>query len=101
MKSCRRYAAHAAEGMSPEEHAARREVGVLRRFYQHLLVFLLVNGGLAILNLATRPDRLWFLWVLAGWTAWLSVHALGIMARGRWLGPEWEERKVRERMARH
>ncbi len=100
MKACRHHATPAAEGMSPEEHAARMDVGALRRFYRHLLTFVLVNAGLAALNLATRPDRLWFLWVLAGWTVWLAVHAIGMFARSRWFGQEWEERQVRQRLAR-
>ncbi len=101
MQAKRHYAAPAPEGMSVAEHAARKEVGALRRLYQHVLTFVLVNAGLAALNFATRPDRPWFLWVLAGWSVWLAIHAVGMFARGRLFGPGWEERKVRELMARH
>ena len=39
---------------------AKQRVELLRGFYSHALVFILVNVGLAGYNLATSPDRLWF-----------------------------------------
>ena len=85
--------------LSPAERDARRQVHRLRGFYQHLTVFLLVNGGLATIDLLTSPDRLWFYWPLTGWGIWLLLHAAATFSRGRWLGREWEEAKLRELMA--
>jgi 2TM domain len=44
-------------------------------FYVHFAAFLLVNASLAIVNLAVRPDHLWFQWPLIGWGAGLLLHA--------------------------
>ena len=85
--------------LSVAERDARRKLRGLRNFYQHLLVFALVNAGLAAINLVVSPARLWFYWPLAGWGVWLALHAFATFARGRWLGAEWEERKLRQLMA--
>ncbi len=85
--------------MSADEREARRQVCRLRGFYHHLAVFALVNSLLAAIDLATSPERLWFYWPLLGWGIWMALHAWGTFARNRWLGRDWEERKVRELMA--
>ena len=85
--------------LSAAERDARRQVHGLRRFYHHLLVFSLVSAGLAAINLVVSPGRLWFYWPLLGWGVWLVLHAFATFARGRWLGAEWEDRKVRQFLA--
>lgn len=52
--------------LSVAECEARRQVGRLRAFYQHLLVFAVVNCGLVVINLLASPARLWFSWPLLG-----------------------------------
>ncbi len=81
------------------ERDARRQVSMLRGFYHHLLVFAVVNTGMLAINLIASPGRLWFYWPLLGWGIWLSLHAFATFSRGRWLGAEWEERKLRELLA--
>ena len=83
----------------PYERAKQR-VEMLRGFYGHALVFVLVNLGLVAYNLATTPDRLWFVYTLAGWGIGLVAHGAYVMGSGRFLGPAWEERKIREEMER-
>jgi hypothetical protein len=85
--------------ISPEERDARRQVHCLRGFYHHAAVFVLVNSLLVAIDLLGSPDRLWFHWPLMGWGVWLALHAWGTFGRQRWLGRDWEERKVRELMA--
>ena len=85
--------------LSVAERDARRQVHGLRSFYHHLLVFAMVNSGLAAINFVVSPGRLWFYWPLLGWGVWLVLHAFATFARGRWLGAEWEEQKVRQLMA--
>jgi len=85
--------------LSVAERDARRQIGMLRGFYHHLMVFAIVNSGLLAINLIVSPGRLWFYWPLLGWGIWLALHAIGTFGRGRWLGAEWEERKLRELMA--
>jgi uncharacterized membrane protein len=77
---------------------AQRRVRRLRGFYIHLLVYVVVNLGLLGLNLVTgRP--LWFFWATGGWGIGLLAHALSV-AGWRFLGREWEERKIRELLDR-
>ena len=79
---------------------AKQRVELLRGFYGHALVFVLVNAGLVAYNLATSPDRLWFTFTLFGWGIGLVAHGLYVMSSGRWLGTTWQERKIREEMDR-
>jgi hypothetical protein len=79
---------------------ARQRVEVLRGFYAHALVYVLVNIGLAAYNLAASPDRIWFIYTLAGWGIGLVAHGAYVMGSGRFLGPAWQERKIREAMDR-
>ena len=85
--------------LSVAERDARRQVRGLRSFYKHLVVFAIVSAGLAAINLIASPARLWFYWPLLGWGALLALHAAGNFMRDRWLGADWEERKVRQFMA--
>jgi hypothetical protein len=92
--------------MEPVEKHPRYEealchVREVRGFYTHLLVYVLVIGGLAALNLATNPGRLWFAFAAFGWGLGLLVHGLSIFALRGWLGREWQARKVREYLERN
>ena len=79
---------------------AKQRVALLRGFYAHAFVFILVNVGLAGYNLATTPDRLWFVLTVAGWGIGLLAHGAYVMGSDRFFGPAWEERKIREEMTR-
>lgn len=81
--------------LSPTERAVRREVRMLRGFYLHLTVFLMVNGGLAAFQWLAHPERPHLHFVTLGWGIALAIHGLRVLVRGRWLGHEWEEAKVR------
>lgn len=85
--------------LSVAEREVHRQVHGLRRFYKHLLVFVAVNAALVAMNLLASPGRVWFHWPLLGWAVWLALHAFGTFTRDRWLGAEWEERKVRQLLA--
>lgn len=79
---------------------ARQRVELVRGFYGHALVFAVVNLGLAVYNVAMSPDRLWFIYSVAGWGIGLVAHGAYVMSSGRFLGAEWQERKIREEMDR-
>jgi hypothetical protein len=85
----------------PERYErAKQRVEVLRGFYGHAFVFVLVNLGLAAYNVATTPDRLWFVLAVAGWGIGLLAHGAYVFGSGRFLGAAWQERKIREEMDR-
>ncbi len=79
---------------------AKQRVDLVRGFYGHAFVFVIVNLGLAAYNVATTPDRLWFVLTVAGWGIGLIAHGAYVMGSDRFFGPGWEERKIREEMSR-
>lgn len=79
--------------------AARRRAHELRSFYQHALIYLVVNALLAGLNLWTDPDELWFIFPLLGWGVGLAIHGFTTFGFGGLFGPDWERRKIEQLMA--
>jgi hypothetical protein len=79
---------------------AKRRVEEIKGFYSHLAVYVLVNAFLVILNVMTSPGEYWFKWPLFGWGIGLVVHGISVFGFGRFLGPDWEDRKIREIMGR-
>ena len=77
---------------------AKARVEALRGFYVHLGVYVLVNLVLFLLNIIIAPATLWFYWPLVGWGIAVFVHAASIFGFGRWLGADWEEKKIQEIM---
>lgn len=56
---------------------ATRRVGMKVGFAWHLFLYVLVNAGLAAINLTHDASYLWFLWPMGGWGAGLAMHAFG------------------------
>jgi hypothetical protein len=75
--------------------SARRQVQSLRAFYQHAIVFGLVNAGLFVVDLLTG-DGWWFYWPLLGWGIALAIQAVTVFGGVSLFGADWEERKTRE-----
>jgi hypothetical protein len=75
---------------------AERRVNARLGFRYHAMAFVLVNGGLALLNLMTAPRVLWFLWPLFGWGIGLAAHGLAVHGAGG----ESRERAVAAEMER-
>ena len=77
---------------------AQERVKVIKGFYIHLAVYIIVNLMLFSINMIGSPDSLWFVWPLIGWGIGVAFHALSVLGFGRGLGADWEERKIRELM---
>ena len=75
---------------------AKERVTVLRGFYRHLSVYVIVNLGLFLINMKMSPESLWFFWPLMGWGIAIVLHALRVI--GGPLGSNWEEKKIAELM---
>lgn len=43
-------------------------------FYIHLAIYTGVNAILAVIDLASSPEKLWFYWPLAGWGIGVLLH---------------------------
>ena len=54
--------------------------GKLRGFLAHLGPYLIVITFLAIINLMTNPDSLWFQWPALGWGLGIAFHLFGIIS---------------------
>jgi hypothetical protein len=61
---------------------AERRVSARYGFYRHAMIYVMVNAGLAAVNLITSPGYLWFLWALCGWGVGLAAHGLAVFASG-------------------
>ena len=67
--------------MIPNQDAyqrAKRRAEAKFGFYLHLAVYIAVNIVLAIVNLSTSTEYLWFKWPLIGWGIGVFFHALGV-----------------------
>jgi hypothetical protein len=62
---------------------AVRRVDARRGFYAHATIFVIVNAGLATLNLITSPGHIWFLWPLFGWGIGLAAHGWAVFEAHR------------------
>jgi len=72
-----------------------QRVKKISQFYQHLVVYVLVNAGLVAINLTSNADDIWFVYPLFGWGIGLAAHGLTVfLAEG--LTKSWEEKKIRE-----
>jgi hypothetical protein len=76
---------------------ARRRVNQKMGFYIHLAVYVLVNLGLAAINLMSGGQR-WHLWPLAGWGLGLTIHGIVTFASLR--GEGLRERMLDDEFAR-
>lgn len=77
---------------------AKRRLEAVKGFYVHLFVFILVVGGLFLINWATG-DTWWVLWVFLGWGIGVLAHGIAVMGRGSKALANWEERKLKQFMA--
>ncbi|HWL10301.1 MAG TPA: 2TM domain-containing protein [Planctomicrobium sp.] len=65
--------------MSHDEAESRAQ----KNFYVHLAVYVVVNTGLAVLNLVNNPEHLWFYWPLAGWGLGVALHGIAVFVTGK------------------
>jgi hypothetical protein len=86
--------------MSSEEERyerAKKRVKEIREFYNHLAAYVVVIGGLTVLNLLTTSFP-WVLFVVFGWGIGLAMHWMNCFGFSVIFGEDWEERKIRQLM---
>lgn len=80
---------------------AKARVEELKSFYNHLVIYLILNALFAALNYYTNQWAFpWFLFPLLGWGIGLGSHAVRTFRLNPFTGKDWEERKLREIMER-
>jgi hypothetical protein len=77
-------------------YQAHKRVEEIKKFYQHLTVYLLCNPIVIVVNLMTSPGYLYFWYSLLGWGVPIVLHGLKAFDCFPFLSKEWEERKTRE-----
>jgi transcriptional regulator with XRE-family HTH domain len=87
-----------SQGLSAEEALALAHVRKLKGFYFHLMIYCIVIGFLAIVNLMTSHHYLWFLWSASGWGVGLAIHGVRVFDKIPFLSGEWERRQVEKQL---
>ena len=76
---------------------AKKRVEELKSFYGNIATYVAINAILIIINLVTSPRTLWFYWVTIFWGIGILIHASKVFIfKGKFLGEEWEEKKIKE-----
>lgn len=81
----------------------RKRVKSIIGFYKHLAAYILVNSILLAIKWFTLgPEDSFFTLgtfsTVFFWGIGLAFHAFGVFGTNAFLGPDWEERKIREIM---
>ncbi|CAM4046679.1 2TM domain-containing protein [Gillisia hiemivivida] len=78
---------------------AKERVEELKKFYNHLLSYIVINILLAGVNYYSNQwENPWFLWVLGGWGIGLIFDALKAYQINPMFNKDWEERKIKSFM---
>ncbi|MGB5982397.1 MAG: 2TM domain-containing protein [Nonlabens sp.] len=76
---------------------AKDRVEELRAFYQHFLLYIVINMGIAVFNFYIDQWRTpWFLFALGGWGIGLMGHAIATFDLNPLTNKDWEQRKIQE-----
>lgn len=75
---------------------ARKKVEDIKGFYGNLFSYIVVMGGLALLNICTTPNNLWVIYPALGWGIGVVIHFISVFNVLPFLGRDWEEKKIRE-----
>lgn len=86
--------------LSDREQKAMEYVRDIRGFYIHAIQYAVVIAGLAVVNLYSSPEYLWFLWAAFGWGVGVAVHGLSVFEVVNLFGDRWEKRQVAKRLAK-
>ena len=87
------------ENLDNKYQRAKDRVEDLKKFYSHLLTYIVVNIFLAAINYYSNQwEYPWFLWVTFGWGIGLVFDALKAYQINPMFNKDWEERKIKSFM---
>jgi transcriptional regulator with XRE-family HTH domain len=82
-----------------DEALALHHVRKLKGFYIHFTQYVIVIAALFAINLWQGAPHLWAVWPALGWGIGILFHAARVFDVHPF-GPDWEKRKVEERLGR-
>lgn len=85
---------------SAEELIAFKQAQRLRKYYLHLLSYLVINIGCIAINLLTTPERLWFPGLTLFWGLGLVVNTLTVFVFDKYFDGRWELNQVEKSLGR-
>lgn len=82
---------------------AQKRVEKIKGFYNHLLIFSIINGIIVFLNISNlEAGETYFQWhnfiTFSIWGTFLLLHAAFAFIPNIVFGAEWEERKIKKFM---
>ncbi|MFB9887933.1 2TM domain-containing protein [Balneatrix alpica] len=88
-----------SERVSNEEvRQLQKRIRAQRRLYQQGLSYLGLIVLLAIINLLTSPEYLWFLWPALGWGIALAIQAMSYFGHLNLFNRDWEQRQLAKQL---
>ena len=90
----------AASAVRSDEALALKHVRKVKAFYAHLIQYVVIVAGLAVLNGIMTPGYWWVAWVAAGWGIGVLAHAAQVFGRLPFLNGDWERREVEKFLGR-
>lgn len=75
-------------------YEAQKKVVEIKKFYQHLTVYLLCNPIVVVVNLMTSPGYLWCIYSVVGWAIPITLHGMKAFGFSPIFNKDWEERKI-------
>jgi hypothetical protein len=79
-------------------YKAQKKVIEIRKFYEHLTVYVLCNLIVMVVNLMTSPGFLYFVFCILGWGIGIVLHGLKAFGYAPFFNKEWENQKIKEFM---
>jgi len=73
---------------------AQQKVHEIKKFYQHLTVYLLCNPIVIVVNIMTSPGYLWCIYSVVGWAIPIILHGLKAFDCFPFFNKEWEQQKI-------
>jgi len=67
-----------------------------KEFYEHLVIYVIVNIGLFLVNFFVSRGSWWFYWATIGWGIGLAFHFYSTFVSSNLFGTEWERRRREE-----
>ena len=88
------------DDVRPDEALALAHVRKVKSFYVHLTQYLIVISILAVVNLTSYPNYLWFVWPALGWGIGVAAHGASTFGVVRLFDGAWERRQVEKYLGR-